>query len=229
MNAAPLHQAAKVEGARIACGTRTMQPQPLHPDDVAGQIRQAVGMHVDADDPAGRLPRLPPALQPLQAQIHELTVAARFHGPVNDALDVPAFGARRQPVRHVLGRQRQALPAEMQAGQKQSEEGRAAAPPHGSAGPAGQQGQPHCCQHADDQRRGKTNRRVDGTAAQQARRQAQQRPLPQAGRVAFQALQGAGQRATAQHGAFMVTGSRTRGYLDASRRALYDSPLSITR
>ena len=116
MNAPPLHQAPEVERPRIARSAWTMQPQPVHSYDVAGQIRQAVRVHVDADQPADRLPRLLQTLQTVQAQIHELAIATRHHGTVNDALDVPALGLLRQLVRHVLRRQRQAVPAEMQRG-----------------------------------------------------------------------------------------------------------------
>ena len=205
VNASPLHQAAEVERpglpavrGRYSRSRSTRMPSP-------GRYGRRFGMHVDADDSAGRFPRLPRASQPLQAQVHELTLAARFHGAIDDALDVPALGARRQLVRHVLGRQRQPLPAEMQAGQRQPEKCQAATPLCGIAGPARHKSQSHHCQHANNPRDGKTDHGVNGAAAQQPRRQAQQRPLPQAGRMAFQTLQGVGQRSTAQHGGFMLT------------------------
>ena len=137
-------------------------------------------------------------------------VTTRHHWAVNDTLDVPALGAIRQFVRQVLGRQRQALPAEVQEGQHQPKERHPAAPLHGNAGPAGQECQSHRHQHDQQQVGGRADRRVNGAAAQQPGRQAEQRPLAHAGRMAPKALRDSGQRSTVQHDAFMVASIQRR-------------------
>ncbi len=53
--------------------------------------------------------------------------------------------------------------------------------------------------------------RIDSAAAQQSRREAEQRPLPHAGRAAFQALHGGGHYSMAQHDVFMATGVSGKG------------------